>query len=229
MSFCSKCGAFLPEGANVCPNCGVPVNGTTLKTKSSSNNTMAIIAVVGGVVVIVALYFLFMKDKATDKDLEREAIEEAASMKAKMELMEEEMDELKREASQDKEEIAEAMASLKNQRDARSVAANGMKSASGKFLPYTKHYSFSGQIGEDYNSWLFLNNGVGSYFFQQIERFVKVSYHDAKSGRLFLDAYFAENGQYFGSFEGTYSNGKYSGIFKNYKNGGKVNFNLVLD
>lgn len=27
MAFCAKCGTELPAGANVCPNCGSPVNG----------------------------------------------------------------------------------------------------------------------------------------------------------------------------------------------------------
>ncbi len=197
MSFCSNCGAFLPDGASVCQKCGTPVAnnwGYTNQPKSSSNNTAIIAIVVGVVIIVIAIvlgtYFIMTNNRSVEQGQERETIEEPVTMTGQ---------------------------------------TNNMKSESGRFSPYTKYYSFTGQIGGDYNAWLFINSGDGHYVIQQVERKIKVSSFDANKGRLVIDAYFAENGQYFGSFDGTYSNGIYKGVFKNYRNGGKVNFNLVLE
>mgnify|MGYP004622171075 CR=1 FL=1 len=40
MAFCNKCGNQLPDGANVCPNCGTPVGGTQQNAQSFVNNMM---------------------------------------------------------------------------------------------------------------------------------------------------------------------------------------------
>ena len=40
MAFCNKCGNQLPDGANICPNCGAPVGGTQQNAQSFVNNMM---------------------------------------------------------------------------------------------------------------------------------------------------------------------------------------------
>ena len=40
MAFCNKCGNQLPDGANNCPNCGAPVDGTQQNAQNFINNMM---------------------------------------------------------------------------------------------------------------------------------------------------------------------------------------------
>lgn len=39
--YCSKCGAFLPEGAEVCPGCNAPVSNQSTTTNNSAANNQA--------------------------------------------------------------------------------------------------------------------------------------------------------------------------------------------
>ena len=40
MAFCNKCGTALPDGANVCPKCGNPVNNTSAPKAAPAKNSL---------------------------------------------------------------------------------------------------------------------------------------------------------------------------------------------
>lgn len=82
-----------------------------------------------------------------------------------------------------------------------------------------------GKIGGDAASTFTLNGQEGSYIFVGASRQSKLVSYDSQTGKLIVDAYL--NGLKIGFFDGIYANGRYKGIFKNTRNGAKLNFNLT--
>lgn len=96
MQFCPNCGTNLPSGSNVCPQCGIPLNGNksqfvqttpaiptptipqgrpninTMPTapKPSKSNTGLILGIVGGAIgaigIGIGLYFFLSKEPSTE-------------------------------------------------------------------------------------------------------------------------------------------------------------------
>lgn len=92
-------------------------------------------------------------------------------------------------------------------------------------------FTIYGQIGGFYDCTMTLENGEGVVDGLNLgQRQVSVFEFDGNDygGRLVLDAYL--NGEYIGQYEGTYYNTSegiaYSGVFRNSKTGGKVDFDL---
>lgn len=82
-----------------------------------------------------------------------------------------------------------------------------------------------GKIGGDAACTFTLNGQEGSYIFVGASRQTKLVSYDPQTGKLIVDAYL--NGAKIGFFNGTYANGCYKGIFKNTRNGAKLDFNLM--
>lgn len=98
-------------------------------------------------------------------------------------------------------------------------------------------YTFNGQIGGYDNCSMVLEKGVGYVDGLNLgRRTISVFEWNEYTGQLVLDAYL--NGEYIGQYEGTVERNEfldvnqYTGIFRNAKTGGKVDFNLsepILD
>jgi uncharacterized membrane protein len=70
MSFCSKCGTQVPDGAGFCPNCGTTTSHTTGNTSMANSQTSGLqsnIAATLSYVVIIGIIFLIVEPYKNDK------------------------------------------------------------------------------------------------------------------------------------------------------------------
>lgn len=84
-----------------------------------------------------------------------------------------------------------------------------------------------GSISSCGDAHFYLRNGSGQATFGDQTRQLRYESYDPSSGRFVVGAYY--HGSYIGQYIGRIKNNVYSGTFHNYKNGGKVNFDLMMN
>lgn len=84
-----------------------------------------------------------------------------------------------------------------------------------------------GQISSYGDAHFYLRNGRGQATFGDQTRQLRYESYDPSSGKFVVGAYYGSS--YIGQYIGRIRNNVYSGKFHNYKNGGKVDFYLMMN